>query len=311
MALLSHLMFFCMMIVVVSSRGAIYTPPSVPHLTDRFNHVPINQGYSEFFGHSNIHLMSNGSIANLILDNSSGSGLVSRNKYNYGFFSAGIKLPSGFTSGVVIAFYLSNADLFPHNHDEIDIELLGHEKRREWVLQTNVYGNGSVHTGREEKLYLWFDPTQQFHQYGILWNTHHIVFLVDNVPVREFIHSAAISSVYPSKPMSVYATIWDASEWATHGGKYPVNYQYAPFVASFWEMEMEGCILQHPTADSAATSCSRRGFSSLDPVDGEEFAKLSQEQINGLEWARRKFMFYSYCKDTSRYKVLPPECHAN
>ncbi|CAL5338344.1 unnamed protein product [Camellia sinensis] len=394
MALLSHLMFFCMMIVVVSSRGAIYTPPSVPHLTDRFNHVPINQGYSEFFGHSNIHLMSNGSIANLILDNSSdyslvecqalvlpptlelaqqsvkvhacvggtsvredqrilssgvhvvvgtpgrvfdmlrrqslrpvyikmfvldeademlsrGSGLVSRNKYNYGFFSAGIKLPSGFTSGVVIAFYLSNADLFPHNHDEIDIELLGHEKRREWVLQTNVYGNGSVHTGREEKLYLWFDPTQQFHQYSILWNTHHIVFLVDDVPVREFIHSAAISSVYPSKPMSVYATIWDASEWATHGGKYPVNYQYAPFVASFWEMEMEGCILQHPTADSAATSCSWRGFLSLDPVDGEEFAKLSQEQINGLEWARRKFMFYSYCKDTSRYKVLPPECHAN
>lgn len=72
-------------------------------------------------------------------------------------------------------FQLSNADLFPHNHDEIDIELLGHEKRRDWVLQTNIYGNGSVGTGREEKFYLWFDPTQSFHDYSILWNNHHIV----------------------------------------------------------------------------------------------------------------------------------------
>lgn len=72
-------------------------------------------------------------------------------------------------------FQMSNADVFPHNHDEIDFELLGHEKRRQWVLQTNMYGNGSVKTGREEKVYLWFDPTQQFHQYTILWNNHHIV----------------------------------------------------------------------------------------------------------------------------------------
>lgn len=36
-----------------------------------------------------------------------GAGLVSRNKYHYGFFSASIKLPSGLTSGVVVAFYVS------------------------------------------------------------------------------------------------------------------------------------------------------------------------------------------------------------
>ncbi|KAL8267444.1 hypothetical protein R6Q59_004788 [Mikania micrantha] len=50
-------------------------------------------------------------------------------------------------------------------------------------------------------------------------------FLVDNIPVREVIHNQAISSVYPLKPMSPYATIWDASEWATNGGKCPVNYK--------------------------------------------------------------------------------------
>lgn len=70
---------------------------------------------------------------------------------------------------------LSNADEYPKNHDEIDFELLGHEKRRDWVLQTNLYGNGSVRTGREEKFYLWFDPTSDYHDYSILWNNHHIV----------------------------------------------------------------------------------------------------------------------------------------
>lgn len=70
---------------------------------------------------------------------------------------------------------MSNSDVFPNNHDEIDFELLGHEKIKEWVLQTNIYGNGSVQTGREEKFYLWFDPSQEFHQYSILWNSHHIV----------------------------------------------------------------------------------------------------------------------------------------
>jgi len=72
-------------------------------------------------------------------------------------------------------YQLSNADKFPHNHDEIDIELLGHDKRNDWVIQTNVYANGSVRTGREEKFYLWFDPTQQHHYYSILWNSYHTV----------------------------------------------------------------------------------------------------------------------------------------
>ncbi|KAL2519516.1 putative xyloglucan endotransglucosylase/hydrolase protein 33 [Abeliophyllum distichum] len=268
------------MIIEVFALGAVYTPPNVERLTDRFSRVPVSERYTVAFGGSNVHMTNNGTNADLSLNKSSGSGLMSKNKYYYGFFSAAMKLPAGFTSGVVVAFYLSNSDVFPHNHDEIDIELLGHERRKDWVLQTNIYGNGSVKTGREEKFYLWFDPTTSFHEYSILWNNHHIVFLVDNVPVREVIHNTAISSVYPSKPMSVYTTIWDGSEWATRGWKIP------------------------------RPSCTRSSPSSLDPVDGEEFAKLSSQQTTGLQWARGKHMFYSYCKDASRYKVLPPECNA-
>lgn len=36
-----------------------------------------------------------------------GAGLVSKNTYHYGFFSARLKLPAGFASGVVVAFYVS------------------------------------------------------------------------------------------------------------------------------------------------------------------------------------------------------------
>ncbi|XP_019227452.1 PREDICTED: probable xyloglucan endotransglucosylase/hydrolase protein 33 [Nicotiana attenuata] len=305
--LLSELLIFCM-ISVASSLGPMYTPPEVERLTDRFSRLSVSQGYNVFFGGVNVRLTNNGSSADLILDKSSGSGLVSRDKYYYGFFNAALKLPANFTSGVVVAFYLSNQNIFPHNHDELDFELLGYDKRRDWVLQTNIYGNGSVSTGREEKFYLWFDPTQDFHDYSILWNNHHILFLVDNVPVREVVHNTAISSVYPSKPMSIYVTIWDGSQWATRGGKYPVNYTYAPFVTSIKGVELEGCVSQQNA--SAASACARRSTSSLDPVDGEEFVKLSQQQMTGLDWARRKHMFYSYCQDTRRYKVLPPECTA-
>ncbi|KAL2344317.1 hypothetical protein Fmac_005602 [Flemingia macrophylla] len=106
--------------------------------------------------------------------------------------------------------------------------------------------------------------------------------------------------------MSVYATIWDGSEWATHGGKYPVNYKYAPFVVSFSQIELSGCI-SDPTVP--VSSCSKVNPSSQDPVNGPEFTKLSQQQIAAMDWARRKLMFYSYCNDRSRFKVMPPECH--
>lgn len=109
--------------------------------------------------------------------------------------------------------------------------------------------------------------------------------------------------------MSLYATIWDASEWATNGGKYPVNYKYAPFVASLGELEIVGCSMQKTNSSTATAGCLKNAtVSSLDPVDGQEYAKLSKQQMDGLNWVRSKHMYYSYCKDTARYKVMPAEC---
>jgi xyloglucan:xyloglucosyl transferase len=68
--LLSVLLIFCMTVLV--SSHSRYTPPTVAHLTDYFPHVTIDQGFSKFFGGSNIQLISNGSMANLALDKTSG-----------------------------------------------------------------------------------------------------------------------------------------------------------------------------------------------------------------------------------------------
>lgn len=205
---------------------------------------------------------------------------------------------------------LSNVDSFPGTHDEIDFEFLGHEMRKEWTVQTNIYGNGDVTIGREERFHLWFDPTQDYHNYSIIWNSHHVVYLVDNVPVREVVHGGAGAGMYPAKPMKVCSTIWDGSAWATQGGKYPVDYKYAPFVASFENMETEGCVVVGNNTGGAGGSCSGAGGSGSDPIGGDGFGQLSAEQATGLQWARSRFMIYSYCNDVNRYKVPPPECTA-
>ena len=78
--LFSGLIVFCMTIVV-SSHSRPYSPPSVAHLTDYFPHVSIDQGFSKSFGGSNIQLISNGSMANLALDKTTGKVLTNHGLY--------------------------------------------------------------------------------------------------------------------------------------------------------------------------------------------------------------------------------------
>jgi xyloglucan:xyloglucosyl transferase len=40
-------------------------------------------------------------------------------------------------------------------------------------LQTNVFWNGTG--GREQRHYLWFDPSQAYHNYSIIWNAQLLV----------------------------------------------------------------------------------------------------------------------------------------
>ena len=66
---------------------------------------------------------------------------------------------------------------YTNNHDELDFEFLG-GKGHNYLLQTNVFTNGQG--GREQRISLWFDPTEDFHDYQLIWNQHQVVY-VDNI----------------------------------------------------------------------------------------------------------------------------------
>ncbi|KAK4746490.1 hypothetical protein SAY87_012802 [Trapa incisa] len=270
--------------------------------------VPFSDGFRHLFGESNCAPSVDGRGVRLLLDRFTGAGFTSSDMYRHGFYSAKIKLPSDYTAGVVVAFYTSNGDVFEKTHDELDIEFLGNIRGKKWRFQTNVYGNGSTHRGREERYTLWFDPTEDFHRYSILWTPDIIIFYVDEVPIRQIKKVEAMGGDYPSKPMSLYATIWDASDWATSGGRFKVNYKYAPFTAHFTDLSLEGCpvdpaILRSSSAD-VAPACSAVATS----LASKAYSVLTPTRRAAMNRFRQRYMYYYYCYDSIRYPVPPPEC---
>ncbi|CAA7401347.1 unnamed protein product [Spirodela intermedia] len=273
---------------------------AVVTLEEKHLSMAFEEGYTQLFGDGNLMLLGDGKTVHIALDERTGAGFASQDLYLHGFFSASIKLPSDYAAGVVVAFYLSNGDVFEKTHDELDFEFLGNIRGKEWRIQTNVYGNGSTATGREERYELWFDPTEDYHRYSILWSENLIVFYVDGTPIREIIRNEAMAREFPAKPMSLYATIWDGSSWATSGGRYKVDYRRAPYVAEFADLVLSGCVvnpIDHSPACGSATALRRRGAPAISPA-----------QRRAMEGIRLKHMTYSYCYDRQRYPVAPPEC---
>ena len=88
--------------------------------------------------------------------------------------------------------------------------------------------------GRAGTRRLWFDPTADFHTYSILWNPHNIILSIDGAPIRVFRDNAARGVPFPARqPAHVFASIWDAEEWATQGGRVKTDWASAPFVAAY------------------------------------------------------------------------------
>ncbi|KAI5656369.1 hypothetical protein M9H77_25162 [Catharanthus roseus] len=265
--------------------------------------ITFEQGYSPLFSDFNIDRSPDDKSVRLLLNRLSGSGIISTDYYNYGFFSASIKLPAEYTAGIVVAFYTSNADNFERNHDELDIEFLGNVRGKPWRFQTNMYGNGSVSRGREERYRLWFDPSKESHRYSIFWSPKTTIFYVDEVPIREVVRHIGMGGDYPSKPMSLYATIWDASSWATNGGKEKVDYKFEPFAAEFKDLILEGCIVD-PIEQVSSTNCTDR----IARLVAKEYATIKPQARKAMKLFRERYMYYSYCYDNLRYSVPPPEC---
>ena len=83
------------------------------------------------------------------------AGLVSKAGYLHGVFTASLKLPSGFSAGVVTTFYLtsnfgSQTPQQQSHQDEADFEFLGDTTSKKIRVGTNYYAHGVGTNTHEE-----------------------------------------------------------------------------------------------------------------------------------------------------------------
>ncbi|KAE8123868.1 hypothetical protein FH972_018788 [Carpinus fangiana] len=253
------------------------------------------QDYYVTWGSDHLLLLNQETEIQLSLDQNSGAGFESKLHYGSGSFHMRIKLPDKNSIGVVTAFYLYSRST---DRDELDFEFLG-SNGPPYTLQTNVYVNGQG--GREQRTQLWFDPTNDFHSYKILWNQHQTVFYVDDIPIRVFKNNTKIGLSYPSQPMQVEGSLWNGEGWASDGRK--TDWSQAPFKAYFQRFNVDGCVLQ----TFNTTQC----YSSTFWWNSEKLQTLDEQEQRDYERVTKQYMSYDYCSDRSRYPQTPPECQSN
>ncbi|KAL9670922.1 hypothetical protein QQ045_008484 [Rhodiola kirilowii] len=255
-----------------------------------------DQNYFCTWGHNNI--INRGQEAELILNNKSGSGFRSKLDFASGFFEMKIKLPTGRSRGVITTFYLNSLWNDIGDHDELDFEFIG-ENDVYPFLQTNVYtmDNGC----REERYDLPFNPTEDYHKYQILWNQNHIVFFIDDSPIRVFNNYKHMGVKFPSQQMHIEGTIWDGHVWASPDGR-EINWTLTPsFHAQYQWFDIYAC--QYDTSNV------QRCYNYSPDLwwNGQTFSSLNDKQMRDLANFRRQYLTYDYCTDPSRNGRA--ECH--
>ncbi|GMY36287.1 xyloglucan endotransglucosylase/hydrolase protein 2-like [Fagus crenata] len=251
--------------------------------------VPWSQNYVLLYGQDHTQLLNQEKEIQISLDQVSGTGFKSLKAYGSGFFGMRMKLPNKDTTGIITTFYLRS---YTNNHDELDFEFLG-GKGQNYLLHTNVFTNGQG--GREQRISLWFDPTEDFHDYQLIWNQHQVVWFVDGTPIRVFKNNQNIGVSYPVQAMQIEASIWTAP-WAGEP-----NWSQAPFQAHYQGFGIDGCPAQLNTIGS---ECSSSTFE----WNGEKYWKLDPQQQMAYEDVRNKHMIYDYCTVGPK---APPECQSN
>ncbi|XP_008801539.2 probable xyloglucan endotransglucosylase/hydrolase protein 23 [Phoenix dactylifera] len=251
------------------------------------------QGFDITWGDGRGKILDNGQLLTLALDEASGSGFQSKNEYLFGKIDMQLKLVPGNSAGTVTAYYLSSQG---PTHDEIDFEFLGNLSGEPYTLHTNVFAQGKGN--REMQFHLWFDPTEDFHTYSILWNPGHVIYMVDGIPIRDFKNLESRGIAFPkNQPMRIYSSLWNADDWATQGGRIKTDWTKAPFTASYRNFNADACIWS-----SGASSCN----SQKSDWWNQELDSTSQER---MRWAQENYMIYNYCTDLKRFpQGLPLEC---
>ncbi|KAF7006002.1 hypothetical protein CFC21_021073 [Triticum aestivum] len=221
----------------------------------------------------------------------------SKSKHLFGRFDMDIKLVPGDSAGTVTTLYMLTEGPW-EEHDEVDLEFLGNSSGEPYTLHTNIYARGRG--GREKQYRLWFDPTQDFHTYCILWNPKEILILVDGIPIRQMKNQQRKDIPFPLyQPMRLYSSIWNAEDWATQGGRVKTDWSQAPFTSLFRNYSVVACVPQ-----KTAWICGR-GSS-----DSSWFTHvLDEEGQRKLKEVDEKHKIYDYCVDSTRYpNGYPSEC---
>ncbi|KAH7423680.1 hypothetical protein KP509_12G068100 [Ceratopteris richardii] len=248
---------------------------------------------------NHLKVLDDGKQLQLVLDEVSGSGLGSMQDFMYGHFEIQMKVAPGDTAGTVTSFYLSSApsSTTQEERDEIDFEFLGNVSGQPYLLQTNIFTNGSGY--KEQRIVPWFDPTEKFHTYSISWTEQQVLFSVDGIAIRTFYNNKASGQLYVDRyPMQAFLSIWNGDDWATLGGLVKINWTAAPFVASYQNYQVDACVFK-----GNISACEQSAYSGAAP-----HASLMSDLGSNLNFVEEHFMVYNYCHDTQRFESPPPEC---
>ncbi|KMZ63985.1 xyloglucan endotransglucosylase/hydrolase, family GH16 [Zostera marina] len=264
----------------------------------------LSSGFEENFkvmgSEDHLKTSDDGQVWHLFLDEKAGCGFQTKHRYRFGWFSMKLKLVGGDSAGVVTAYYMCSDLGAGPERDELDLEFLGNRSGQPYTLQTNVYVSGVG--GREMRHMLWFDPTQDYHTYSILWNNHQIVFFVDKVPIRVYRNNGKPNNFFPNKkPMYMFSSIWNADDWATRGGIEKTDWKKAPFISSYKKFKADGCRWKQPYPECVSTTTDHWW-------DQYDAWTLTDNQNMDNSWVGRNLVIYDYCKDHQRYPDTPPEC---
>nr|XP_011470729.1 PREDICTED: putative xyloglucan endotransglucosylase/hydrolase protein 1 isoform X2 [Fragaria vesca subsp. vesca] len=247
---------------------------SSPSISCTAKHVPFEVNYNITYSADHTRFLNQHEEIVLSIDEHSGTGFRSQRKYGSGFFGVRLKLPSNDTTGILTTFYListPNNDTLRH---EVDFEFLGN-KQSPYVLSTNVISNGNLH--REQQISLWL--------------------FVDEIPIRVFINDSIIGPIFPTKPMEIQGTIWNAT-WAKSGSL--PDWSQGPFEAHYQGFDIDGC----PATNSNISEC----YDSKYAWNGGNYTSLNQDEERAYEIVKKYYLKYDYC---NAHHPSPPECLIN
>ncbi|KAM7497785.1 hypothetical protein LguiA_022199 [Lonicera macranthoides] len=224
---------------------------------------------SSFKNGNRKQILNGGQLLTLSLDQASGSGFQSKNKYLFGRIDMQLKLVPGNSAGTVTTFYLSSQG---PGHDKIDFEFLGNSSGNPYTVHTNVYAKGKG--DKEQQFHLWFDPTTAFHTYSIFFGGQYS---------HKSISQQRSNWCSMSQPMRVYSSLWNVDDWATQGGRVKADWTNAPFTASYRNFKANACVVS-----SGLSSCSDSKSTNSLNTEAWQTQDLDGTGRNRLRWVQKR-----------------------